>query len=439
MTIRRKYGLIVVLFALASAAPVVAQNQWEGTAVVGRYGEFPPGGLYAASNTFPLNTLVSVTNTRNGRTARLIVVREIDDPGIFLLLSESAAYDLGITSGSTASVRVSPVQLPGLTSVSPNQDLPFHPDPDVNPAASLGDPNASIIRPSAVIPEPARPDIGVERPSVDERDFAGNGGVTADTPTIAGSLTAEFDEPDVSLPRVNPTATAEIAVALAVPSDPAPMEVDKLERDPFDERISVVERTLATERVSQAPLGTPLETRVVDKAEVPDAVETPDTADGPLEGDEEQTRPSKIPDDVIVSLEPADYRPPEAPPKPQPVQQPLPAPKVQPEKVQPEKVQPEPEEDDRIWAKKNLPLITDLRSGSSYVQVAAFSNPRSVKAMVDELGERFPVAVLPLPQGEENRSVYRLYVGPLAEDEKGSALYTVRGRGFRDAFVKNQP
>ena len=81
--------------------------------------------------------MVNVTNTVNGKSARLIVAKTVDDAGVFMLLSEAAAGELGVTSRDTVGVRVEPVQLPGLTSVNPNQDLPFHPDPDINPAASL--------------------------------------------------------------------------------------------------------------------------------------------------------------------------------------------------------------------------------------------------------------------------------------------------------------
>ncbi|MFP4153574.1 MAG: SPOR domain-containing protein, partial [Alkalispirochaeta sp.] len=74
---------------------------------------------------------------------------------------------------------------------------------------------------------------------------------------------------------------------------------------------------------------------------------------------------------------------------------------------------------------------------ASYVQVAAFSNPRSAKMTVEQIGPRYPVAVL--PQRGTDHSIYRIFVGPLSEDEKGSALYAIRNRGFRDAFVREQP
>ena len=140
-----------------------AQSDVQGLAAAGRAAEFPPGGLYAASNTFPLNSLVDVTDPASGRTVRVLVVSELVDPGIFVLLSPNAADRLGLAGGVTSSVRAREIILPGLTAVDPNLDLPFHADPDINPAASLGDPNQAIIAPDSRVaaqqaaPEPTIP------------------------------------------------------------------------------------------------------------------------------------------------------------------------------------------------------------------------------------------------------------------------------------------
>ncbi|MFW6228920.1 MAG: hypothetical protein ACOC2V_05615, partial [Alkalispirochaeta sp.] len=313
MIIRQKYGLIAILLFLGFISTIYSQNNWEGTAVVGRYGEFPPGGLYVASNAFPLNSMVSVTNAQTGKTARLIVAKTVDDPGVFMLLSEDAAGELGVAGDDTVDVRVEPVQLPGLTTVNPNQDLPFHPDPDVNPAASLGDPNASIIQPGTQAPavtvvpdvdtaasgpeeeeEPGEQptdtasddidDAGEDEPAiaesieppaedtddadtaaVDESDFAGNGAVIGSAPAIADQLLAEAGEPEVSMPRVNPAGEPPLMVDLVLPREVDPEtraaaapEIP-VEGDPLAERLAAVEDELEAARVADAPLPGPSE------------------------------------------------------------------------------------------------------------------------------------------------------------------------------------
>ncbi len=164
--IDRHIAIALVIVALLGV-PAIAQSNWEGTAVVGESADFPPGGMYAASKSFPLNSMVDITSNASGRSGRVIIVRTLDDPGVFMLLSTTAADALAIEPGDTTTVRARPVSLPGLTAVDPNQDLPFHPDPDINPSASLGDPNRTVIDPDG-IEVPQTPERAVEMEPVAE-------------------------------------------------------------------------------------------------------------------------------------------------------------------------------------------------------------------------------------------------------------------------------
>ncbi len=150
--IRRAQSVFVRILWLVYMTVLVgalfAQNggnsAWEGAGAVGSVGEFPPAGLYAASDTFPRNSIVDVMNMDSGQSARLIVVRRVDAPGLFMLVSPEAAKNLGMSGTGTARLRVTPVMLPGLADLNPNRDLPYSPDPDINPVASLSDPNAAV-------------------------------------------------------------------------------------------------------------------------------------------------------------------------------------------------------------------------------------------------------------------------------------------------------
>lgn len=171
MTIRRARSRYVRILWLALAASLfVAQlaaaqsrgSAWEGAGAVGSSGEFPPAGLYAASDTFPRNSIVDVLNLDTGESVRILVVKKLDVPGLFMLVSPDAAKSLGMNSSSTSRLRVTPVMMPGLADMNLNRDLPYSPDPDLNPAASVADPNAAIraersevaAAPPAVRPEP---------------------------------------------------------------------------------------------------------------------------------------------------------------------------------------------------------------------------------------------------------------------------------------------
>jgi hypothetical protein len=542
--------------------------------------------------------MVDVTNPETGDEARVVVVRRLDDPGVFMVFSEAAAQELALESGESSTVRATPVQLPGLTAVSPNEDLPFHPDPDVNPAASFGDPNAALVRPpeagastdgaersrvaaapptesdapaepesepepepkpdaepepepepqpeptvadsdvpdqpreesvteapevritalpiepisteDAAPEEPEAEDAEDEAPEADERRAAEDERAPADEaspedredslsvtipvlPPESEPLPVTELEPPI-LPSEEPDETAEpeVRIVVDVPEDetPPPNPVRVSATVPDDEsdapRIAEVDESARSD-LAEDEVGLPLvaateleEDREV--ARLPDEPERSPVEAAPL-------RPGLIPEDAIVSLEPAEFRSPDPPPEPSPEEQdasdevaqdepeliaevgtePTPEPEEVPDaqpqpesepapdsESEPESASepateppsetvptPEPGPETEIASAPadspdddlsgSLPLVERLDSGAAYVQVAAFTTAQSVRRTIDSLSGGWPVAVMAQKTGD--RSVYRVYVGPLAEDEKGSVLYRVRNEGFRDAFV----
>ena len=129
---------LIPLFLVISlvAWPLIAESTWEGTTAVSRYGEFPESGNYGASNSFAVNTAVTVKNLDNGMETKVIIVDRLENPNLFLLVSRDAARELGISSGEISRVRAS-ITHPGKSLATFPDDLPFNPDPDVNPAASI--------------------------------------------------------------------------------------------------------------------------------------------------------------------------------------------------------------------------------------------------------------------------------------------------------------
>ncbi|RPJ07563.1 MAG: SPOR domain-containing protein, partial [Spirochaetaceae bacterium] len=88
---------ISILLVFISLSILAAEESWQGNAAVARRGEFEAEGLYAASNSFPENTMVAVTNLDNGKSVTVTIRKRIDgSAGLFLLLSESAASVLAM-------------------------------------------------------------------------------------------------------------------------------------------------------------------------------------------------------------------------------------------------------------------------------------------------------------------------------------------------------
>ncbi len=434
--------LLVLMFI---AATVTAQSNWQGTAVVGRFGEFPPGGLFASSNAFPLNTMVDVTNTTTGRTVRVVVVSRVSDSGVFMVLSDDAAEALQVSSGRGAVVRAEPVRLPGMTSVGPNQDLPFHRDPDINPAAGMGDPNRPFTNPLAA--------------------------------EIA-ALTLPEEEPEEELiVQDEPEAEPELDVLEQIAAvDTAPLEVlpaDDSINDPLQQRLQELTDLLQEDQLTRVPEQAPPEAGLA-PPQIPEIdlpmpilpVAALDQPEAPVVEAEEQVRPvepvglaqpiavapTHIPSDTELFLEPAEFRIPDLEPMEdlsQEVRDP-PAPEDQPMVAeQPvalaEPVAPVPATPalpaiaaEPATLPATFPVVESLQRGAYYVQVAALTSEDSVRRAVDRLNGNvgLPVSVLPLPG--QDRPVYRIVVGPLQADERGATLFLLRNQGFRDAFIRQE-
>ncbi|MCL2793279.1 MAG: SPOR domain-containing protein [Spirochaetaceae bacterium] len=115
MNYNRKIFFAVFLFFISSSL-ITADVVWEGTAAMSRHGEFPVNGFFGASNSFRINTIVSVENVRNNSRVEVIIVDNLNNNNLFLLLSRDASEMLGIRQDEISPVKVQVVRevaLPG--------------------------------------------------------------------------------------------------------------------------------------------------------------------------------------------------------------------------------------------------------------------------------------------------------------------------------------
>ena len=167
-----KIIVYICILLLLTGGFAAAQNGgpvWEGTASMSRYGEFPATGLYAASNSFPRNTIVEVENLQNGKTASVIIADRLNNPGLFMLLSREAAGALGITQDETVQVRVALESESESIAESLVEERPYSRDPDVNPAASAERYELPELEEEAQ-PEEAQPEVAVEEEPVEPEE-----------------------------------------------------------------------------------------------------------------------------------------------------------------------------------------------------------------------------------------------------------------------------
>ena len=130
------FKVTITLLLLTVGSAVSAGSIWDGSVSTARYGYLPQTGMYAASNAFPQNSKVTVTNPKTGKKVDVVVIERLEDNNLFLVLSSEAAESIGIEIGDIFHGNISELETANYLQ---EEELPFNPDPDVNPSAGNED------------------------------------------------------------------------------------------------------------------------------------------------------------------------------------------------------------------------------------------------------------------------------------------------------------
>jgi len=98
--------LKVFIFITAALFLFQSSSPWEGAGTVAPDGVLPSSGRFIATNSFPRNTVVDITNIENNRSIRVIVADSLDSPGLLALVSREAAELIGMRAGSISRIRM---------------------------------------------------------------------------------------------------------------------------------------------------------------------------------------------------------------------------------------------------------------------------------------------------------------------------------------------
>jgi len=473
---KRRQVLPFIMLCLCTFAAHGQQSQqsWQGNAAVARSGEFAAPGLYAASNAFPENTTILVQNAQTGQSVRVMVTRRIrGTASIFLLLSEEAGQQIGLTGSQVIRVRASVVGTPDTDLGDSLREEAYSNDPDLNPAVSVTE--------EQLLSGPAEEEVAVVEEPVEIAQ------ATPPEPEPEAETVAEQEPPEI--------AEKPAAAPAAAPATPATPEEKRLQE--LADRIPQKQLYMPPrqqEVYALAPEPGPSEEAEEEIAaaeqpeeEVEEAEEQPPTE---VIAEAEEELPEKLPEEVVevaeegpprVSMvEPeAEEEPlevalpgPEAaePEKPSPEGTRLPAPAeetpltVAPEEpptgeieeaVAAEEVVEQPveeaavaEEEEAVVeeqpvaevamaeaaAEEPAKLSETLPARTYFVQLGAYSTRTLAEKLAGDLTQSYSVTIL--PAGSGGRRFYKVLVGPLNVDESGTLLYQFRSRGFKDAFIQ---
>jgi hypothetical protein len=469
----------VVIAILCTGASI-----WEGSAAVSIGGELPEGGYYAATKSFPRNTVVDITNLETGKSVRAIVAAGLDSPGLLAILSKDAAEIIGIQNRSIGRIRMTmpsdPIAFSRFTEgFNPNGD----PDYDPRAAIAAASPRQAPQTPrqplipseKAAAPGGTQPEWGVPEPAFPAAARA------ADTPSRAVRAVNDPIIPaDTSSPAEKVLWPWEIPPASGPQNRPAETPPVPPQKPPAGPAAAP---SLALKPEAVKPVETP-KYPPSEPAYRPPAADRPDNAiayERRPELSPKQTRENTARSAIV--LEPAEARPPQpytvlplnseiTPIKPPPpaaanppktaqsgntvqiperdiipgITEAAPVPRTKPEKpVQPPKVETvrndtagaaieKPVLTQAAGTRFSAPLISALEKGMYYLQLRAYSKPDLVQAELSRLGSAYPLAVQ--AGGSQENPLYRILVGPVNLGESSALLQRFKGNGYKDAFVR---
>jgi len=96
---------VISVSIVVSLLLLVSASVWEGVTDVVSAGDLP-GNYSVATNSFPKNSVVDITNLENGKIVRAIVVSGLETKGLLATLSRNAANSLDLRGNSTCRIRI---------------------------------------------------------------------------------------------------------------------------------------------------------------------------------------------------------------------------------------------------------------------------------------------------------------------------------------------
>jgi len=246
----RKRG-ILALALIGFGLPSWCADFWDGNAAILRGDTRFESGIYAASNSFNMETEIQIENLENQKIVTAIVTQRISGQSdILVFLSPKAGESLGMTQGRMNRVRVKvPVKTISTSSVLAS-DRVENPDPDINPSAGMTQPalstapqssqasseapaassivtlpsHAAAANDASALPAPssnATPEVGAELPQARQAVNSTTGGSTP-APSVPAESIAE-----TTLQKSTEGSKAPEIAATATPEAPASTESPK--------------------------------------------------------------------------------------------------------------------------------------------------------------------------------------------------------------------
>ena len=463
--------------------PGVSASVWEGVAAVAVGANLPEKGNYIATNSYPINTVVDITNLENGKTVRLVVLSGLETPGLLAVISRDAAGAIELQSQTLGRIRMTqpadPIAFSRFangrsTSGDPDHDPmafvalngynPFSFEPvseehipanrkteEAAPVPSVSVAPASAVQPAntvnsgTVIPATAAQPAGTVQPATVAQPASASPFISTASFTNAGSA-VHAAEAFVDVPVGAPVWTETVI------AETKPEEANPVNGDTARENRAVSSPPPYAIAPDYELVFVPAETRIPSGNTV-----TPDSAYFIPEIKIIETNPVSTISQVIPeatkaardSIDPSLFID-SIPDAPLTARFPEEHPRI-PEELTIAAVTPHiqsfPPEGAAIVASINTapvqsvpqgpvfsaPSISRLESGMYYLQLAAYSREETVRSELSRIDNNLPLAVM--QGGNPGDPVYRILIGPVNLGESGALLQRFKG-SYKDAYIR---
>ena len=416
--------ICLILCISISLIILISASVWEGSAAAAAGGELPESGLYIATNSFPVNTVVDVTNLENGKTIRVIATSGLDAPGLLAVLSRDAASAIGLPGRSLGRIRMSqssdPVAFPRV-----NEGRASSGDPDFDPAAFVALNGYAKSAESGKTTETENiwnrraegGDIIVDMPADTEVVAAAEPEIPRHEiaePKMLRPEAARPERPEYGFTEA-PAAPFGFFPPFVLNQPEAPYRPERPEIPGPDYNLSLVPSEARPPESSVEPDPAYIIPSISPRQDSPSTDYLSDyTPDYPRDNTS-----GYLSDYIDLSLfvDPVN----EAPLAHQPAGFPGLIEPVSGTTFVPS---------DSIFS---APLISCLEKGKYYLQIAAYSKEETVRSEISKIDNNLPVAVM--NAGNPEKPVYRILIGPVNLGESGALLQRFKV-SHKDAFVR---
>jgi len=481
----------ISILIVVSLMLLVSASVWEGVTDVVSTGDLP-GNFSIATNSFPKNSVVDITNLENGKVVRAIVVSGLETRGLLATLSRNAANSLDLRGNSTCRIRIT----------QPSDDIAFSrfklgpiaaPPSSISESDTLSENNVSEdtdktdkneARNITAFESDSGADNAVIGAAVIGADDVNTG---ADYP-IAADAAAVSEEPAVkpvkpvlksteiitsqtapeavkepakpvketaaANPRTRAAQTPAAAVTKTTPRDTAKASVQAVPEPVKEETAEIIPQDAAAqssvltvaepavEPVSEETAGARAAEIIPQDAAVQPSVQT-------VAEQSAYTAAEPVAAAVAKSVIPAalenppesrsagnlgiissEERPPNTANRFVIAPEDL-APPLKKNNVSNSSSSPSAASD---FSPFQVPLINSLEQGKCYVQVAAYQRVEHVEDEISRIGTTYPLAVQNV--GSDANPMFRILLGPLNQGESGALLQRFKSIGYNDAFIR---